>query len=243
MSFVCTTMPRLAAQVGALATSCQNRPMTIAGEVLTVRGEAEFLARTGTASAPYVWSSCAAVDLRTWSLADARRRAAVGHPGPPEVVVRKLFTPRVLDDEDSRRHLDRIVAAGGQARVCTAALPRGTIVLDGRIAFLAGPSRGTARTVSVLREPDVVAGLRALFLAGREGATELSAYQAIPHPARGEYDRKIVALLSAGRTDETAARRLGLSVRTDRRRVAELMSLLGAESRFQDGTKARDAGL
>lgn len=49
-------------------------------------------------------------------------------------------------------------------------------------------------------------------------------------------------MLSAGLTDESAARRLGLSVRTYRRRVAALMSLRGNESRFQAGPKARVAG-
>jgi DNA-binding NarL/FixJ family response regulator len=53
----------------------------------------------------------------------------------------------------------------------------------------------------------------------------------------------ILRLLSAGQKDETAARSMGLSVRTYRRRVAELMTLLGADSRFQAGVRARALGL
>jgi DNA-binding NarL/FixJ family response regulator len=45
------------------------------------------------------------------------------------------------------------------------------------------------------------------------------------------------------RTDETAVRALGVSLRTYRRRVAELMTALGAASRFQAGARARELGL
>ena len=45
---------------------------------------------------------------------------------------------------------------------------------------------------------------------------------------------------SAGRRrkDEQIARALGMSVRTVRRRVADLMDELGADSRFQAGVEA-----
>ena len=43
--------------------------------------------------------------------------------------------------------------------------------------------------------------------------------------------------------DETAARRLTLSLRTYRRRVAELMRTLDADSRFQAGVRAGELGL
>lgn len=41
-------------------------------------------------------------------------------------------------------------------------------------------------------------------------------------------------------TDEAASRRLGVSLRTYRRRVAALMAALGARSRFQAGLRARE---
>lgn len=57
------------------------------------------------------------------------------------------------------------------------------------------------------------------------------------------YTPQLLDLLSSGRTDEAAARSMGVGLRTYRRRVAELMSALGATSRFQAGTRAREAGL
>ena len=49
-------------------------------------------------------------------------------------------------------------------------------------------------------------------------------------------------LLAAGMTDQAAARHLQLSYRTTRRRVAELMVVLGAQSRFQAGVQAAHKG-
>lgn len=72
--------------------------------------------------------------------------------------------------------------------------------------------------------------------------------QAVPVPdldlrgARHKGRRILLQQLSAGQSDEQVARTLGLSVRTVRRRVAELMIELGADSRFQAGVEATRRG-
>ncbi len=53
---------------------------------------------------------------------------------------------------------------------------------------------------------------------------------------------EVVEALMTGVTDEVAARRLNVSVRTMRRRVAAVMDLLGASSRFEAGIKAAKYG-
>jgi DNA-binding CsgD family transcriptional regulator/sugar-specific transcriptional regulator TrmB len=53
----------------------------------------------------------------------------------------------------------------------------------------------------------------------------------------------VLQLLADGHTDETIARRLGVSLRTTRRITAELMRFLGARSRFQAGVRASERGL
>jgi DNA-binding CsgD family transcriptional regulator len=57
-----------------------------------------------------------------------------------------------------------------------------------------------------------------------------------------EDDRRLLALLAAGLTDEAAGARLGMSRRTVVRRVQHLMALCGARSRLQLGWRARDRG-
>jgi DNA-binding CsgD family transcriptional regulator len=46
---------------------------------------------------------------------------------------------------------------------------------------------------------------------------------------------RLVGMLASGLKDETAARHLGLGVRTARRRIAAVMDRLGAVTRFQAG--------
>lgn len=57
-----------------------------------------------------------------------------------------------------------------------------------------------------------------------------------------EYQIALAQLLAQGLTDEAIARRLGISDRSVRRRVAEIVDILGARSRFQAGVNAAEAG-
>jgi DNA-binding CsgD family transcriptional regulator len=57
-----------------------------------------------------------------------------------------------------------------------------------------------------------------------------------------ELERSLLRLLSLGAKDEAAARHLGVSVRTVRRMVADLMRRLDARSRFQAGILAAQRG-
>jgi DNA-binding NarL/FixJ family response regulator len=50
--------------------------------------------------------------------------------------------------------------------------------------------------------------------------------------------RLLLGQLARGAKDEQIARALGLSLRTVRRRIAEIMADLGADSRFQAGVEA-----
>ena len=73
-------------------------------------------------------------------------------------------------------------------------------------------------------------------------ATDLAVYNARVAEIR-QIAPAVLDLLSQGVKDETAARRLGLGLRTYRRRVAELMAVLEAGSRFKAGLRAGELGL
>jgi DNA-binding CsgD family transcriptional regulator len=95
---------------------------------------------------------------------------------------------------------------------------------------------------AVLRHSGVVAAARELFTLGWQAA--LSRYQGPLDGVTGErLQQEILTLLGHGHTDDTAARKLGISVRTYRRHVAAIMRDLGAESRFQAGVLAQERGL
>ncbi|MFI9582384.1 DNA-binding response regulator [Streptomyces sp. NPDC052236] len=210
--------------------------------IVTLRGERELVLRAGDlfAAAQHEFL-CAAADLVTWSAgANAALAGEKRPPPPPGLSVRKLYTARALSDPASERRLVRIAALGAHVRICAAPLAHEAIVIDRRIAILAGsPVHGT-RTYTVVRSPDVVEGVRSLFRAAWESAVDLADFRRARPPVLSEQARHILRMLSAGHTDEAASRQLGMSLRTYRRRVAELMVMLGATSRFQAGIRARE---
>jgi len=55
-------------------------------------------------------------------------------------------------------------------------------------------------------------------------------------------DKDLLGLLAAGTTDETIARTFGWSVRTVRRHIHRIMTMTGAETRFQAGMEATRRG-
>jgi DNA-binding CsgD family transcriptional regulator len=62
------------------------------------------------------------------------------------------------------------------------------------------------------------------------------------HRDLADVEHQLLELLAYGATDETAARLLGVSLRTARRQMAALMSRLAAKSRFQAGVEAVKRG-
>ncbi|MEQ0563219.1 DNA-binding response regulator [Amycolatopsis sp. NEAU-NG30] len=206
-------------------------------DVVMVRGEAELFERTAHLFAAATEISCAARDLHTWSVA---------HPAAPDreqsvrgMTIRKVYQPGVLFDPALAGHLRRLAGSGAGIRITEREINE-TILLDRRLAIVAGDRVGGVRGYTVISSPDLVHGIQSLFEAAWHAATDLAAYQA-RFTELGA--REILEQLASGCKDETAARALGVGLRTYRRRVAELMELLGATSRFQAGARAREAGL
>ena len=211
-----------------------------------MRGDAELIARAGHLfDAVHEEFVCAARDLATWSRPSARSavtRRVIGS-GTDSFRVRKLWSPLVLADEAQRAQLRRLDEAGAQVRISSAPLPHETMILDQRVAILAGHPSPLGREYTVTTSPALVGGVYSLFNAAWEAATDLGAYLRGEVPDLAPEAREVLRALGAGLTDEAAARRLGTSLRTYRRRVAELMAALEAGSRFQAGVRAGELGL
>lgn len=212
-------------------------------QTAVVRGDAELIARAGHLfDAVGEEFACAARDLATWS--QPRVRSAIGRRVcPARLAVRKLMSPLALADEAQRAHLRQLDAAGVAVRISSAPLPHETIILDRRVAILASGESPAGREFTVTTSPALVGGVCSLFDAAWETATGLGAYLSGDVPRLAPEARDILRALGAGLTDEAAARRLGTSLRTYRRRVAELMTALEAGSRFQAGVRAGELGL
>ncbi|WP_190813439.1 DUF6879 family protein [Saccharopolyspora pogona] len=152
----------------------------------------------------------------------------------------KLFTQAALIGPQQRWHLRQIADAGAQVRICAAPLPHETIIIDRRAMILAGTTSAGEREFTATTAPTLIDGVHALFGATWHAATPLADYLRQDLPRIDSTGRSILHSLGAGLTDEAAARQIGVSLRTYRRRVAEMMTVLDASSRFQAGARAGD---
>jgi DNA-binding NarL/FixJ family response regulator len=207
--------------------------------VTTVRGEEELFARTAHLFATASEITCAARDLNTWA---TTRRAPDSLVQETKPKLRKLYQPAMLLHPPSAQHVrSAAVEHGAQVRITQDDINE-TVIIDRRFAILAGDLSEGQRSYGVVTEAAVVQNIESLFDAAWRSATELEVYHA-QHADLTTLAPQVMELLASGCKDETAARTLGLGVRTYRRRVAELMTALGAESRFQAGVRARELGL
>lgn len=207
----------------------------------TVRGMQAFFERAGPLfHARHTEFVCAAQDLSTWA---ATRPTDPPPPTPNGTRVCKLYTPEALDSETSAAHLLQAARRGAEVRICTTPLPRETIVIDRRLAITAGPPRAGERDYTLTQDEGIIQSFLGLYWAVWDRSPTLDAFRRDRPIVLTEESRAILRLLAQGRKDETAARSLGLSLRTYRRRVAEILTLLDADSRFQAGRRAQELGL
>ncbi|MFD9604466.1 DNA-binding response regulator [Streptomyces sp. NPDC059970] len=213
-------------------------------DIVTIRGDLELLARTEQVfSSVHAEFICAARDLNTWSRPGARQAVGDRLRNRDTQQIRKLFSPASLADEHSREHLSKLVGKGARVRIAATALPHETIIVDRRFAILAGLNTPGGREYTLTTAPTLVGSVYALFEAAWETATDLQAFLRGEHPQLDAESRTVLRALGSGATDETAARELGMSLRTYRRRVAGLLDALDAGSRFQAGVRAGEMGL
>jgi DNA-binding NarL/FixJ family response regulator len=207
-------------------------------ETIVVRGDEELMARAGHVLAgvrnEFV---CTARDPDVWARARPRHDAvgrAAGRNGA-RVARRKLYSSAALAGEAHRDHLRQLMAQGAEVRISGGPLPHETIIIDRRVVILASES---GREFTVTTAPGVVAAMDALFRTAWEASAGLETYLRGEAAHLDDSARSILRALASGVTDEVACRRLELSLRTYRRRVAELMAALEADSRFQAGLRA-----
>lgn len=129
--------------------------------------------------------------------------------------------------------------AGEEIRVMPE-VPTRLLVVGVTHALVPEPLGHTGAPRTMVRQRGIVEALRLLFEEMWADASPVADYD---RGFRGEeVRRQLLRQLATGAQDEQIARRLGLSLRTVRRRVAELMSELHAESRFQAGVEAARRG-
>lgn len=216
-------------------------PVRTGSAVTIVRGEHELFRRVGHLVLSATDFACMPGNVARWASDAGDLAAAITRRTDP-FRIRKLYSSGwVLDAAAAAELARRRDEHGAEIRVTTDELNE-TLVIDGRMAILAGQSTPDGREYSVITQPETVRGVSSLFETIWRSATDLHVYDAQVAEIR-RLAPAVLDLLGQGAKDEAAARRLGMSVRTYRRRVGELMTALGADSRFQAGVRARELGL
>ncbi len=120
---------------------------------------------------------------------------------------------------------------------------RGDLIISSRIdtiVMITGPDDVTG--AAVLAETTVGAMVRALVDALWDTALPPASAERINDITRDPVKLRILNLLESGAKDEAIARAVGVSLRTCRRHIAELLSAADAVSRFQAASALARAG-
>ncbi|MEV7213500.1 helix-turn-helix transcriptional regulator [Kitasatospora cineracea] len=153
-----------------------------------------------------------------------------------------LYQTSVRNDPATHAYAQWLTGSGGQVRTAPLLPPR-MLLFDREVAVLPIDPENTRAGALCTREPGIVASLLAVFEQAWATAVPLGAADARDAGSGlSPAERELLTLLARGLTDEAAAKRLGIGLRTVRRQMAALMERLGAASRFEAGLKAAQRG-
>ncbi|WP_228990601.1 helix-turn-helix transcriptional regulator [Streptomyces sp. DH8] len=157
------------------------------------------------------------------------------------VRLRSIYQDSFRNDPPTLRYVNRLGSLGAESRTLPT-LPLIMVVVDGEVALVPlDPDDGRAGALE-LRSKGAVAVARMLFEQLWATASPLSSPPARDGNGLTPQEDELLSVLAKGHTDATAARRLGVSLRTVRRMNAELTARMQARSRFQAGAEAARRG-
>jgi DNA-binding CsgD family transcriptional regulator len=216
----------------------QGQAAPAAGEVLTGAGPLMRFFEQAAADAESECLAVLPVEGRTVIAPEAarplfRRMTSRG------VDVKVLYPAAARLDPGIVGYAQWVTGLGAAVRATAAAAPPTTAVFDRLPALLPLAQEDRTRGAARFTDPAVVGTLAWLFHEVRRHADPLG--EQGPGADDGplaEVERRLLRLLADGETDDSAARQLALSVRSERRIIASLMDRLGAVGRFQAGHRA-----
>lgn len=159
------------------------------------------------------------------------------------VRIRNVVLRKATTHPPTVAYLRELAHKGAQIRVADDASER-ILVYDRRVALVPVDPGDTSRGALLAHESGLVCNIIALFEKIWDQAEDLLTAISEPDgtPTLSEMERRVLASMVSVGKDEAGARELGISVRTYRRHVADLMRVLGAASRAQAALLAREHG-
>jgi DNA-binding CsgD family transcriptional regulator len=156
---------------------------------------------------------------------------------------RSLYQNSVLADRRNMEYARWLSNLGNEIRSIPV-IPLRMIIVDRSLAAILHRQPQLPLEMFVVREPALVIPLIELYEMSWATAKPIDGPDAKQTDEREPTQQELALLrfLASGSTDEAAAKKLGVSVRTVRRIMAELMDQLEASSRFEAGHKATQRG-
>lgn len=228
---------RVIAQYAALAPGTQHGGVERLSGMDAIQAKLELLTAQASEECMSVMpggaQSRASLDASRPLDADAASRG---------IALLTLYQDSVRNDPSTLTYARWLTDLGGQVRTAPQLPPR-MLIFDQTTALVPMDPLHTRLGALCTREPGIVSSLVAIYKQAWETAVPLGAEQQLDQATGlSAAERELLLLLSTGITDETAAKRLGVSLRTVRRQMAALMERLAATSRFEAGLKAAQRG-
>ncbi|WP_256362944.1 helix-turn-helix transcriptional regulator [Streptomyces sp. TRM70350] len=161
------------------------------------------------------------------------------------VRIRNVVLRKALQDRPTADYLRELASHGAVIRVVEDTSER-ILVYDRSAALVPLDPQNTSRGALLAHKSGIVVNIIALFEKIWAEAEDLAYWEATDGtgPASGlsETEQQVLVLMCSVGKDEAGARELGVSVRTYRRYVADLMERLGAVNRAHAALLARERG-
>ncbi|MFJ2241400.1 transcriptional regulator [Streptomyces sp. NPDC087859] len=155
--------------------------------------------------------------------------------------VRSIYCPQSMERPGRFATVRRLAELGEQSRMLPH-LPFKLHIIDRQVALvpLSGP---VYDDLVVIHPSGMLDALMELYEAYWARAEPITGPALTGDDGLGADDILILGMLKVGLKDQAIGRQLGCSTRTATRRVAAVLSKLGADTRFQAGVKAAGLGL
>jgi|SRR5882757_195193 len=159
------------------------------------------------------------------------------------VTMRTVVSKEAVADTRTAEYLRELVGLGAETRVISRRTERMIIYDRSRVVVPIDPD-DSSRGALIVRQPSLVANMIDLFDKVWAEACDIVPARAVEgdEPTLTGPEKEILRLLAEVGKDEIGAREMGISVRTFRRYVADLMVRLGATNRFQAALLAKEKG-
>jgi DNA-binding CsgD family transcriptional regulator len=157
------------------------------------------------------------------------------------VRVRTIYQESFRNDPATLQYVGWIASLGGQTRTVPS-LPMNMVIVDRKVALVPLDPQNARKGALELTNEGAVATMCLLFDQFWDAATPWTEPALPDKYGLTRREREILSMLAIGHTDDWIARRLGLSLRTVRRVIADLMTRLDARSRFEAGVLAVRSG-